>query len=199
MWYKLFQNRTKLNIVVKDHEPSSEFAEYDFDEVDNEPPAAASDEEDWGSSRKKRKRPGAGQQSGPTSSSASKSKRISNNNQTANPSTNSGTFVSGGGVPQPSTPQNSGGGGGPNGEPRPFACNRIQIKYKFDFFISINLSIFKLLFYALDCGAKYKSRPGLTYHRIHVHGNNNGGGGSGGDVAASKSGSPSTQIICSSE
>lgn len=21
----------------------------------------------------------------------------------------------------------------------------------------------------VDCGARYKSRPGLTYHRLHVH------------------------------
>ncbi|KAI1724412.1 PHD-finger domain-containing protein [Ditylenchus destructor] len=76
-------------------------------------------------------------------SSRRKRKKPNPGGSAAKPKGRPTNTASNGGNSLLSTPSNSANTRSDNSEPRPFVC---QI-----------------------CGAKYKSRPGLTYHRIHVH------------------------------
>lgn len=127
-----------------------DLCDYDLDDME---PNEQSDEEDWGASRKKRKKTGAAAATSSGRPSRKAAIAVGGPTSQANvtpivvkipksdpDSANAGTPCS-----SVSTPGGGGttSGGGTVSEPRPFICQL--------------------------CGAKYKSRPGLTYHKIHVH------------------------------
>uniref|UniRef100_A0A914H1N4 Uncharacterized protein n=1 Tax=Globodera rostochiensis TaxID=31243 RepID=A0A914H1N4_GLORO len=116
-----------------------DLADYDLEDLDAN---EQSDEEDWGASRKKRKKAGAGVGAAPGRAPRKLPANVSSATAKKEPPTDS---ASNGATPTSSA------GGGVNAaitattavEARPYVCQL--------------------------CGAKYKSRPGLAYHKLHVH------------------------------